>query len=125
MGEPSSVTLSGFAIMVTGFIPIPKNDLRKQAEIPLLLLDVQEGKRPAADIIPLLKDMEIRQQHINKRFTPEQVAAMADKPAPEPEAEKKQTEGGEAGGQQSEPEVMTATEIRKRQSALNKPTDAG
>jgi hypothetical protein len=79
--------------MLTGFIPIPKNDLRKQADVPLLLLDVQEGRKSPAEIIPFLKDLEIRQQHINKRFTPEQVAAMADKPKEEPEPETSKKKG--------------------------------
>ncbi len=68
--EPAAATttLSGFAVQVTGFIPIPKDDLRKQAEIPLLLLDIQEGKKTLADLMPHLRDLEFKQGHVNKRF---------------------------------------------------------
>jgi hypothetical protein len=66
--EPMT-TLSGFNVSVLAFIPIDPKDLRKQAEIPLLLLDIQEGKKTVADLAPYLKDVEFRQQHIRKRFT--------------------------------------------------------
>lgn len=66
--EPMT-TLSGFNVSVLAFIPIDPKDLRKQAEIPLLLLDIQEGKKTISDLAPYLKDVEFRQQHIRKRFT--------------------------------------------------------
>lgn len=69
-------TLSGFAVSVLAFIPIDKKDLRKQAEIPMLLLDIQEGKKTIADLAPHLKNLEFRQQHINKRFTAEEAAQL-------------------------------------------------
>lgn len=65
-------TVSGFAVSILAFIPIDPKDLRKQAEIPLLLLDIQEGKKTVADLAPYLKDTEFRQQHIRKRFTVEE-----------------------------------------------------
>lgn len=62
-------TVSGFAVSLLAFIPVDTKDLRKQAEIPLLLLDIQEGKKSIADLAPYLKETELRQQHIRKRFT--------------------------------------------------------
>lgn len=69
-------TLSGFAVSVLAFIPIDKKDLRKQAEIPMLLLDIQEGKKDITALAPHLKNIEFRQQHINKRFTAEEAAQL-------------------------------------------------
>lgn len=83
MADSATTTLAGYAVQLTGFIPVSKKDLRKQADIPLLLLDVQEGRRPASDIIPLLRQLDIRQQYVNKRFTPEEIKLMDEADHPE------------------------------------------
>lgn len=65
--------IHGFAIQVLAFIPIPKDDLRKQAEIPLLLLDINEGKKTLADLVPHLRGIEFRQQHTGRRVSVDEV----------------------------------------------------
>lgn len=64
---PQSTTVAGFQIGIIAFIPIDPADLRKQAEVPLLLLDIQEGNKSLADLAPYLKQVEFRQQHVRKR----------------------------------------------------------
>lgn len=79
-------TLGGFAVSVLAFIPIDAKDLRKQAEIPMLLLDIQEGKKDISALAPYLKNVEFRQQHIRKRFTQQEADEMLRK-APDLTAE--------------------------------------
>jgi len=63
-----TTTISGYAIQILAFIPIGKKDLKRQAEIPILLLDLQEGRKTIADLAPYLHAPEVRQTFINKRF---------------------------------------------------------
>ncbi len=62
-------TVQGFAIGLNAFIPVDPKDLRKQAEIPMLLLDIQEGRKGIADLQPYLKQIDFRQQHVRKRVS--------------------------------------------------------
>lgn len=93
-------TVSGFAVSIMAFIPIGAKDLRKQAEIPMLLLDIQEGKKTIADLAPYLKNPEFRQQHLRKRFTQEEAAELlgtATKPLLEDEDKSQQEETEQPG----------------------------
>ena len=65
----AQTTVSGYAFQLLGFIPVDPKDLRKQTEIPGILLDISEGKRPISDIMPFLKEVEIRQQFTRKRVS--------------------------------------------------------
>lgn len=92
-------TVSGFAIGLTAFIPVDPKDLRKQAEIPLLLLDIQEGKKTIADLAPYLRQTEFRQQHTRKRVSEAEYDDLFD--LKKPETEQQETEfddEDEAGG---------------------------
>lgn len=84
---PATTTVSGFAVSILGFIPIDPKDLRKQSEIPMLLLDIQEGKKTIADIAPYLKGLEFRQQHVRKRFPLDEAAKLMAAPVDEHEDE--------------------------------------
>lgn len=68
--EPQTIphtTIGGFAIGIVGFIPIPADDLKAQAAIPTLLLDIQEGRKTMAELIPMMKQVELRQSFTRKR----------------------------------------------------------
>lgn len=94
---PAMTQVQGFAVQIIGFIPIPKNDLRRQSEIPLLLLDINEGRKPLSDLTPLLRSVEFRQQHVGKRVTVDEFKAWQelDKPAVVEEEEEQTEEQGE------------------------------
>ena len=85
----ATTTVGGYAFTLHGFIPVATNDLRKQSEIPALLLDIQEGKRPLSDLMPHLKETDIRQQFTRKRVSPEQAREWFAKPEPEAATEGK------------------------------------
>ena len=111
-----NTTVGGYAFALYGFIPVAANDLRKQAEIPALLLDIQDGKRPMADIVQHLHDIELRQQYTRKRVTTAQakafftpVAEVAEKSeAPEP------VEGEPAGDNEGDPSEVEPKNSRRR-----------
>lgn len=94
---PETTTLSGYAIQIMGFIPIPKGDLEKQAEIPLLLLAIQKGEKTVADLAEHLQGLEFRQQYSNKRFPVEEAARMlsggTEEPNSDPEASNNDGDG--------------------------------
>jgi len=92
---PAMTQVQGFAVQIIGFIPIPKNDLRRQSEIPLLLLDINEGRKPLAALTPLLRGVEFRQQHVGKRVTVDEFKAWQDQDKP---ALVEQTEEDEGNG---------------------------
>ena len=79
---PAMTQVQGFAVQIIGFIPIPKNDLRRQSEIPLLLLDINEGRKPLSDLTPLLRSVEFRQQHVGKRVTVDEFKSWQDQGKP-------------------------------------------
>jgi hypothetical protein len=79
--------------------------LRKQSEIPALLLDIQEGKRPLSDLMPHLKETDIRQQFTRKRVSPEQVREWFAKPEPEAATEGKAEPQGDATEQVTDPDA--------------------
>ena len=60
--EPAT-TVDGFAMQVLAFIPVPRKDLKKQVEISTLLIDINEGRKTVADLVPFMKNVEFRQQH--------------------------------------------------------------
>lgn len=74
--EPAT-TVDGFAMQVLAFIPVPRKDLKKQVEISTLLIDINEGRKTVADLVPFMKNVEFRQQHVRKRFTVAEVNAWA------------------------------------------------
>jgi hypothetical protein len=88
---PAMTQVQGFAVQIIGFIPIPKNDLRRQSEIPLLLLDINEGRKPLSALTPLLRSVEFRQQHVGKRVTVDEFKAWQELDNP-PKVEEEQTE---------------------------------
>jgi hypothetical protein len=65
--EPMT-TVNGFAVQVMGFIPVPKSNLSEQIRISTLLLDVQEGRKSPAELIPLLREPDFRANNLNRRF---------------------------------------------------------
>lgn len=89
-------TVDGYAIQIMGFVPIPKGDLRKQIEIPQLMLDITEGRKTVADIIPHMKGMETRQQYLRRRFEVAEVKAWSAPPKPAAENEKAEGDRDEA-----------------------------
>lgn len=78
---PQTTTIAGFQIGIIAFIPIDPADLRKQAEVPLILLDIQEGKKSLADLAPYLKQVEFRQQHVRKRVPLDEARNLFSAPA--------------------------------------------
>jgi hypothetical protein len=73
-------TAHGYAIQIMGFVPIPRDDLRKQAEIPLLILDIQEGRKPLSELVPHLKGLEFRHNYLGRRITVDEAAAWRGEP---------------------------------------------
>jgi hypothetical protein len=73
--EPTK-TVAGYAIQLTGFIPIPKDDLRAQAKLTATMADVDEQVVPFSAIFDLIQDRDFRVQPINRRYTEAQAAAM-------------------------------------------------
>lgn len=80
--SPPMTTVHGFAIQVLAFIPIPKEDLKKQIEVSQALIDLAEGRKTIADIVPFMKGIEIRQQHVGKRITVDEANKWKAPPAP-------------------------------------------
>jgi hypothetical protein len=101
--EQAAKIVSGYAVQVMAFIPVDKKDLRKQAEIPMLLLDVQEGEKTLADLAPHLKMTEVRQQFVGKRMTATEYAALFPSVAASADEEEnkgsEETEPGNEGGE--------------------------
>lgn len=91
VAAPVSKTVQGFAVGFTAFIPVDPKDLRKQAEIPMLLLDIQEGKKDISALIPFLRQQEFRQQHVRKRVTEDEYAELY--ATPKPKAVEPDTDG--------------------------------
>lgn len=69
-------TVAGYAVQLTGFIPVPKDDLRAQTRLTSLMADVDEQVRPFSDIFELIQDRDFRVQPINRRYTEAQANAM-------------------------------------------------
>lgn len=90
-GQKPQKTVSGYSIGVFAFIPVAPGDLRKQSEVPLLLLDIQEGRKTVADLAPYLKQVEFRQQHNRKRVTDEEYNALFSEPQAEEKVETVET----------------------------------
>lgn len=71
--SPAMTTVAGFAVQIIGFIPIPRDDLKKQVEISTLMLDIQDGRKTFEALAPHLKNVEYRAVHLNRRFTVDDV----------------------------------------------------
>jgi hypothetical protein len=74
-----SKTVSGYTVQVTAFIPISPDDLKMQAEIPMLLLDIKEGRKSFSALEPNLKQVEFRQEFIRKRVPAEVFSSLMEK----------------------------------------------
>lgn len=94
-------TVQGFAIGLTAFIPIDPKDFRKQAEIPMLLLDIQEGRKTIADLAGHLKQVEFRAQNTRKRVTADEYEELFRAP---PASNDEQTETEETEQTEEDPE---------------------
>ncbi len=114
----TSTTVGGYAFTLHGFIPVATNDLRKQSEIPALLLGIHEGKRPLSDLMPHLKETDIRQQFTRKRVSPEQAREWFAKPEPEAKTEPQADATEQATDPDAEAEkVKAAPTVRRSHSA--------
>jgi len=112
-------TVHGFAVQILAFIPIPKDDLKRQIEVSQALIDLGEGTKTIADLVPFMKGVEFRQQHVGKRVTVEEAnswKAQAQLPLDEQTAEEKDAEAEEA----SQPEPKAA----KGKGKAKPPADA-
>lgn len=94
-------TVHGFAIQVLAFIPIPKGDLKKQIDVSQALIDLAEGKKTIAELVPFMKGIEVRQQHVGKRVTVAE-ATEWNKPKEPPKQEEQQQDDGK-----TEPNLLT------------------
>lgn len=93
-----SATVGGYFVQIIGFIPVSPKDLRKQAEIPMLLLDVSEGKKTIADLAPMMENVTYRQQFTRKRFDKaiaQRMLGQVPAQAPEPQGDGDEGEAGE------------------------------
>jgi hypothetical protein len=66
-------TVSGHAIQINCFIPIPKDDLEKQIKVAQLLLELRDGSdrdqsEVVGELFGLSVNPDVRSQAINKRF---------------------------------------------------------
>ena len=74
--QNSTKTVSGYGIQLNGFIPIPKGNLRLQAQLTSLMADVEEGERPFSDLFDLIQDRDMRVQAVNRRFPADEAEKM-------------------------------------------------
>jgi len=81
---PAGKIVAGYAIGITAFIPVKADDLEKQVEISGILLKIHKGDASITDLAPHLTGVEFRQQHVRKRVTQEEDAALMASPAAEP-----------------------------------------
>ena len=115
----AQTTVSGYAFQLLGFIPVDPKDLRKQTEIPGILLDISENKRPISDIMPFLKEVEIRQQFTRKRVSMETKRGYDAQPAADA-AEATEKAGDDTGKTEAEADdgqVKAAPEGRRSRAA--------
>lgn len=63
----AQVTLGVRVVSFLATILEPKG-VREQGELLNLLADVEEGKRPLADLQPFLQDVQFKAIHVRKRF---------------------------------------------------------
>lgn len=69
-------TVQGYTIQLLAFIPVATNDLRTQAAIPTILMNIEDGTGKIEDLMPYLKQMEFRVQNTRKRVTEDEFAAL-------------------------------------------------
>jgi hypothetical protein len=92
---PAMTMVSGFGVQINGFIPIPKDDLKRQIEVPQLLLDIQEGRKTLADLTPHLVAVDFRMQHVGRRVTVDEANAWRNPAKPADQEEEPETENEE------------------------------
>ena len=73
---PAQTTVGGYQITLTAFIPVAPDDLKKQAEIPTILLAIQEGEKTFADLSGHLKQVEFRAPFTRKRMPEAEAKAL-------------------------------------------------
>lgn len=87
-------TVQGYTVQLLAFIPVDPKDLRTQAAIPTILLDISEGHADISALMPYLKQVEFRSQNTRKRVTEDEFNKLFAKPEPET------AETGGDGGEQ-------------------------
>lgn len=85
-------TVQGYTIQLLAFIPIDPKDLRTQAAIPTILMNIEEGSASINDLMPYLRQIEFRSQNTRKRVSADEHAALFAKPEEGSEEEEKQKE---------------------------------
>ncbi|WP_299078731.1 hypothetical protein [uncultured Paraglaciecola sp.] len=92
-------TVSGYAIQFLGFIPVPKDDLRRQISVAEKILELESSDEPKPEIIAELLAMShepnIRAQSLNKRFPVSEANAMLGDAAGADDGEEGDPEGSE------------------------------
>lgn len=73
-------TVQGYTIQLLAFIPVDPKDLRTQAAIPTILLDISEGHADISALMPYLKQTEFRSQNTRKRVTEDEFNKLFAKP---------------------------------------------
>lgn len=73
-------TVQGYTIQLLAFIPIDPKDLRTQAAIPTILMNIEEGSASINDLMPYLRQIEFRSQNTRKRVSADEHAALFAKP---------------------------------------------
>lgn len=76
-------TVQGYTVQVLAFIPVDPKDLRTQAAIPTILLNIEEGKADITALMPYMKEIEFRTQNTRKRVTADEFEALFAKPKAE------------------------------------------
>ena len=80
---PAQVTVSGYSVVLTAFIPVASDDLKKQALIPTIMAGIQEGTHTFADLAPHLKQEEFKTAYIRKRMPKDEAAEIMGLAKPE------------------------------------------
>lgn len=91
-------TVQGYTVQLLAFIPVDPKDLRTQAAIPTILLDISEGHADISALMPYLKQTEFRSQNTRKRVTEDEFNKLFAKP--ETETAETGGDGGDGGEQE-------------------------
>lgn len=92
-------TVQGYTIQLLAFIPVDPKDLRTQAAIPTILLDISEGHADISALMPYLKQTEFRSQNTRKRVTEDEFNKLFAKPETHTEEECEDPPGTVGGAQ--------------------------
>lgn len=91
-------TMHGQAVQIIGFIPIPRDNLRRQVEVSKTLLAYQEGEAKLADVVALMVDVDFKVQAVGRRVTQEDAKKWSAQPSlPLEEKKPADEQGGEVG----------------------------